>query len=465
MDITNLTAQWQSVKTILLRFRLIVAGCVAIFGLGGLVVAALTPKAYQAHQPFLIRDETSTHLLTGKFQSLEWLKSAQETIQEVAKHPDVLRAAMQQVGPASGFAKRAQYPSETEMESFRDSVWISSPGGNELGRSEIIHLNVRAESRERALRLTQLISDGISRQMRIIRTQRAASIEAELAAAVESAECRVKEVTKELVEMEKSLGEDLIELRSMMDDKVTSDSALLKPFLLSVDAELLICNNSLQRIEQDIAFFQQAEENLSNLLGLPNDLLEQYQSLKELRTSLVTAQIAMADVMSKYRPGHVRYVAAETRLRSLESQIRQELHVSIENAGARRVFVESRARSLSEQRVHRIDQLKRLAELRTPYQTLTAIQLSATNSLKTAQAELAQARAARLAASQIDLLTPMEEAQAATRSVGLSRSLIAIGAVGCGLFVGLGLMMFLAAQPTLASPIAISQWQSDQAAP
>lgn len=463
MDAIGLTQQLLALWGLVRRFQMLLVGCVALFGLGGVGMALMTPKVYQAHQPFLIREETSSQLQSGRFQSLEWLKSAQETVQEVCNNPTVLRQALTQVGPTGWFADTTDYPSESDIENFQGDVWISAASGNELGRSEIIHLNVRAQTRERALRLAQVISQGVTQQLRVIRTNRALSIEQEMSAAVQIAQRRLDDVTRELVEMETSLGEDLIELRGMLDEKSSSESALLRPFLQQVDQTLLTNHNQLLQIEQEIKFFQNAQEDVSHLLGLPNDLLEQYQSLRELKLSLIAAQVNLSQVAAKYRSGHPRYVEAETRLDLLKKQIYRELSVSVENAKTRLVFMESRIQSLTAQRDQRISQLKRLAELRVPYQNLTAAQIAASTELKQAQADLSQAQAARIAASETDLLTATEPARVGTQSIGVSRSLIAVGAAGCGLLVGLGLMMFLAGQPPLASNTALARW-SDRAA-
>jgi uncharacterized protein involved in exopolysaccharide biosynthesis len=463
IDLAGFPSQAHQAWDLVKRFRWLLLGSVTLFGLGGLVFAALSPKNYLAHQPFLIRDETSSRLLSGKFQSLEWLKSAQETVQEVAKHPDVLSAALRAVGPEQWMANPAEYPSQLSVEDFRDQVWISAPSGNELGKSEVIHLNVKASTRDRALKLAQHISQGVAEQLRIIRTQRAASIEAEVAAAVASAETRLAEVTAQVVELESSLGQNLIELRAMMDEKSSGESALLKPFLLTVEAELLAASNRSLQIDQDIAFFQSAVENPQNLLGMPNDLLEQYQSLRELKTILISAQVNMSEVAARYQEAHIKYQEAQHRILNLEQQIRQELQVSIANAQARKTFAAGRIEALTAQKQQRLDQLKHLAELRAPYQNLMAVQTAATNSLKQAQDELAQARAATWAAAQSDLLTPMEEPQVGTRSVGTSRTLIVLGSILSGIMAGLGLLMFFTADPVLASPSAIAHWQDDAA--
>ncbi len=458
MDISGLIGQMPGLIAILLRFRMVILGSVAVFGLGGIVFALMTPRVYQANQLFLIRDD----IAGGRFQSLEWLKSAQETVQEVAKHSDVLRASLQEVGPEypSWMGGNKDFPTLEDIESLRDSVWVSAPGGNEVGKTEMIRLNVKAASRERALRLLKQISIGISRQMRQIRAEKAANIEAGRLAAVEAAQQQSSEITRQVIAMERSLGEDVIELRSMLDDKSSSESALLKPLLLSLDAELSKETNFQSKIRQDVQFFQNGLENVANLLGFPNNLLDEYQTLRDLKGGLVAAQIAMADVKSRYEPWHGKYTQAEERLSTLEKQIRNELNVSIEIAKSRLTFVEGQINSLKQQREQRVAQLTRLADLRAPYQILMATQTATTQNLRQAQDELAQARAARISAAETDLLTSMEEPEAGTKNVGSSRTLIVLGGGICGIFVGLGLVMLLSAQPLVVSPEALTSWEN-----
>lgn len=457
MVISEIREQFQAWLGVLLRFRWLLLACLSIFGLGGLFLALMTPKVYHAHQLFLLRDDLSG----DKLQSFEWLKSAQETIQEVAKHPDVLRAALEQVGPESVglFGVPAGYPSDAALEDFRESVWVSAPGGNEVGKTEVIRLNVKARTRQRALQLVQQISEGMTQQLRLIRQDKATTHEVGKRTAVESAKERLQQITIELIEMERGLGEDLIELRAMLDEKVSSESALLKPLLLTLDSELLKETSLRSQIQQDVKFFQDALDDVSSLLGLPNSLLEQYQSLKELKTSLVTAEIQMADITARYKAPHKRLTEAETRVQTLENQIRRELGVSIEIARARLLFTESQIASLTAQRQNKLDQLTRLAELRAPYQNLVASQLVATNRLKQAQDELAQARATKLAAAETDLLTPLDEPQAGTRNMGSSRSLIVAGSTFCGMLVGVGLMMLFAVPVPTPAANVLAEWQ------
>lgn len=456
MVISEIREQLHAWLGILLKFRWLLAGCLSVFALGGLVLAVMTPKVYHAHQLFLLRDDLSG----DKLQSFEWLKSAQETIQEVAKHPDVLRAALGQLGPESVglFGPPANYPSDAALEDFRDSVWVSAPGGNEVGKTEVIRLNVKARTRERALQLVQQISEGMAQQLRLIRQDKASTNEAGKRTAVASARERLEQITAELIEMERKLGEDLIELRAMLDEKVSSESALLKPLLLALDAELLKETSLRSQIQQDVKFFQDALDDVSSLLGFPNSLLEQYQSLRELKTNLVTAQIQMADITARYKAPHKRLTEAETRLQTLENQIRRELGVSIEIARARLLFTESQIASLTAQRQVKLEQLTRLAELRAPYQNLVASQMVATNRLKQAQDELAQARAAKLAAAETDLLTPLDEPQAGTRNMGSSRSLIMVGSTFCGMLVGLGLMMLFSGPWPTPAVNRLAEW-------
>ncbi|MDP1562090.1 MAG: hypothetical protein Q8M16_11985 [Pirellulaceae bacterium] len=463
MDISGMIRQLPGLIAVLLRFRLVVVGAVAVFSFGGIVLAFMTPKVYQANQLFLIRDD----IAGGRFQSLEWLKSAQETVQEVAKHSDVLRSTLKELGPEnpSWLGANDDFPSLEDIESLRNNVWVSAPGGNEVGKTEMIRLNVKAETRDRALKVLKHISNGVSRQMRLIRTDKAANIEAGRQAAVESVQKQSTEITNQVIAMERSLGEDLIELRSMMDEKSSSDSALLKPLLLSLDAELSKESNLRSKIQQDIQFFQNGLNDIASLLGFPNNLLEEYQTLRELKAGLVAAQIQMTDVKSRYEPWHGKYAQAEQRLVTLENQIRNELTVSIEIAKSRLTFVEGQVESLQKQRAGRVAQLTRLADLRAPYQILMATQTATTNNLKLAQDELSHARAARLSAAETDLLTPMEEPVAGTKNVGSSRTMIVLGGGVCGIFVGLGLVMLLSAQPMVVSPEALARWEDQPRSP
>ena len=103
------------------------------------VFAALKPSEWDASQALTIRNEAANNALgPGKFGHSEERRTAQETVLELAKSRAVLAAALEIVGPPA----RRQYPSapwptEKEVDDFRENVALTPPKGAELGRTEV----------------------------------------------------------------------------------------------------------------------------------------------------------------------------------------------------------------------------------------------------------------------------------------------------------------------------------------
>ncbi len=77
-----------------------------------LAYAIFRPSRWDATQALFVRDEMRGALMRGgKFESVDAMQTAQETILEVAKHPQVLKNALIEVGPPRKTARQlAQRP-------------------------------------------------------------------------------------------------------------------------------------------------------------------------------------------------------------------------------------------------------------------------------------------------------------------------------------------------------------------
>ena len=91
----------------------------------------------------------------GSFADVESMKTAQETILEIAKNQQVISTALAEVGPPQHRTAVAEFPTGQEVETLRRAVRISPPKGAELGRTEIIYLAVKDTSREPKLTANQ----------------------------------------------------------------------------------------------------------------------------------------------------------------------------------------------------------------------------------------------------------------------------------------------------------------------
>lgn len=433
------------------QFKFLILGCVTFCTLGGVIFALLSPKVYQASQPFLVRDEISGQFLKpGRFESVEAMKSAQETIQQITKNPDVLRNALEKVGPSSWFAKKDDYPTFEDIEGFRDNVWISAANGSELGKTEVIQLNVRSTSRERAYQLIEHIGEGVRAQLREVRSRRAASIEAELTAALETAQSYLAETTERVVAMEVELGEDLSELRTL--ENPSSGEGSLRPSLVKVQTELLTNQTKLDEVNQQIRFFKETLESPEQLTGVPNELLQQFPALGTLKLGLVQAKLDLARISGQYNQSSAQIQQAHQQIETIKQHVHDEIATAVDIALNEKAFVESRLQSLREQQEGLKTRIQRLAKRRAPYANLLAEMKVASEQVRIARTEYSEAVALQRGSEQTDLITQLEQPEVGSQPVSVSRSKVVLGSLGGGVFLSLGLVMLLTAPGQAVSP-------------
>ena len=117
--------------------------------------AVLKSNTWTARQSLVIRDDlVGKSFKPGRFESLESLKSAQETILEIARKPQVIRKALKNLGPnPMTLTSRKNWPSEKVIEDVQGTISIGAPNGAEFGKTEVILLSTKASSRERSRQL------------------------------------------------------------------------------------------------------------------------------------------------------------------------------------------------------------------------------------------------------------------------------------------------------------------------
>ncbi len=124
----------------------------------------------------------------GRFESQTQMKAAQETILEMSKNHQVIRDALTQVGPissgwsiASLFGTSKKYPSDELVAEFaKYNVSVHAPKGVEFGATEVIYLDIKANSPSLASKLSKSVSAALDARLREVREKRATSIISEL---------------------------------------------------------------------------------------------------------------------------------------------------------------------------------------------------------------------------------------------------------------------------------------------
>ncbi|MCA9152535.1 MAG: hypothetical protein KDA92_24700, partial [Planctomycetales bacterium] len=144
----------------LLRDNLLIwAVPTVLFGSLGTMYALVRPSTWIATRGLLVREEAVGELnRSGRFDTSDARKAAQETITEVARNRQVVIGALRQLLAAQGYAPDKQ-PKESDISVLLDGISVTAPKGAELGQSDVIYLNVKGSSADEAVQLNQFVGE------------------------------------------------------------------------------------------------------------------------------------------------------------------------------------------------------------------------------------------------------------------------------------------------------------------
>ena len=240
----------------------------------GSAVAMLRHDSWEASQALMVRDEAgvATPLdRPGKFQHAEEMKSAQETILELAKNRSVLSEALKEVGPAPG-ADVETWPTPRVIAQLESNLKITPPKGADFGKTEIFYLKVQDRDRDRASQLVEAISNQVQHRFQDLRGARAQSMIDELSRTVALAHKDLEDSTHKLTAIETSVGSDLAELR-ILQEAPAGDSQMRRTNI-EIENELRQVRTSQQSNQELLALLKRAQDNPSELMDAPSRLLE-----------------------------------------------------------------------------------------------------------------------------------------------------------------------------------------------
>jgi uncharacterized protein involved in exopolysaccharide biosynthesis len=439
---------------ILIRYRWRWLAPLAIVSLAALLYAVLKGSTWEAQQALVVRDEAVGGFnRPGRFNTADDMKTAQETVLELAKSRGVVEAALREVGPAAangGVANRgaatALFPTPADVEDVQDAIQVTAPGGAEFGKTEVFYLKVKDGNRTRAVALTAAICNQLDRRLGELRDRKAQSLVAELERTAELARKDLAVATAQLAEMERQAGRDLAELR-ILNESTTGESNLRRT-LIEVTNELRQAEQAARTSQQLKELLRAAQADPARIVATPNDLLASQPALRQLKDGLVQTQLQTAALLGTMSRAHPRVQSAL----AAEMQIRHDLHAELESAmiglDAELALVDTRVRAL-QQRIDELQQrMQDLAGIRAEYANRLAEVQRRTEIVSKSVNDLAEARASRAAAHSASLITRLDGPSTGERPVGPSRSSIVLVGMGGGLMLGLGLV-FLTAPVTL----------------
>ena len=418
-----------------LRWVLPVVACTTL----GALFALLKPATWEATQALIVRDEAAGKATRpGRFSAVEEMKTAQETVLELIKSRTVLAGALTQVGPPADQSTPEQWPSDRTVESLEQAIKITPPKGAEFGKTEVFYLKVQAADQSRAIALAGAICQQLEKQFDDLRYQKYQGVIDELTKTVSLAQADLDTSTKSLSAVEREAGPDLAELRIL--NETPSNESGLRRQAGEIETDLRTYRASVNSNQELLKLLKAALDDPGRLLASPGRLLESQPALRRLKDGLVDAQLRTAQLLGNMEEAHPAVAAARALELEISRQLHDELSIAIKGLEVDLRLANERVERLEEQRQKVQGRLVHLAEIRAEYSNLITTSRLRGEILKTAEQELAEARAGQAAAHTASLITLVGNAEVGSRPVGPGKTIILAASLLGGLLLGAGII-------------------------
>jgi succinoglycan biosynthesis transport protein ExoP len=413
------------------------------------VYSFVAPRNWSATQSLIVRPEAASvsDERLGKFSDLSEMKTLQETILELTKSQGVVTATLREVGPPRKYRRPEQWPTQLDIEEFRECVDMRPPGGAEFGKTEVFYLSVCDHDRDRASALVAALCRQLETRMQQLRDQRAQSMIAELERTVAMANGDLAAQTKTLSHFEAKIGADLNELRSLNAQVGTQGGVSQE--LQTIEAERRANESTLRENIRLLKLLTSAQGDDEKILATPNSLLKSQPAVKQLKDALVAAQIRTASLLGSRSEEHPFVVASRESERLIKEQLHNEIAVAIRGLQVDAELGADRETALAGKWSVSRERISRLAQSRAEYANLVASVENHSKLVEAARKNLADARARQAGALSASVISRIDGVEAGIYPVGLSRKTItAAGGIG-GLIFGVGIVfLFAGPQPT-----------------
>ncbi len=438
---------WKHVRNVLVLFAPLWLGAMFLFGFSGACYALLSDDVWAARQPLVLRDEASHSVdRMGRFSNSTELKAAQETILEMTQNPAVVRAALEHIGPPRG-EDSASWPSSATIKGYcKKNVNLIAPQGSEFGNSEVVYLQVKETSKQRATDFCQAMFDNLTAYLRNVRRVRADSIITELQHARDLAKANLNDAAARMRAIEIEFGTDLGELRGL--NLTVSGNSTIQRTLEETRNELQAAQHELEKLESLHDLLVAGADDPRHLLVGSGDLLSSQPSLQRLKDGLIDTQIQASQLSSIYTEEHPRRRAVISAEHEIRQRIRQETVAVIQAMQPMLRLQRDKVVRLENKELRLAERLEKLALARTDYSKVDAEVTNRTQILEEAERLLADAQATRSAALSTNLLAELGPPQVTDRPIGPGGMTLAAGSSMAGLIFGLGAVFLIAPGPT-----------------
>jgi polysaccharide biosynthesis transport protein len=432
--------------TLILWLPLWLGVCVVSGLFGGFYAFCLKKDLWLSSQALLVRDEASTtSQRVGRFDSDQQMKAAQETILEVARHEQVVAEAMKAVGPEPSWFSvwgDKNWPSSSAVKSTANSlITIRAPKGAEFGATEVIYLDVRQSTPERALAFNRTLTDALQIRLQEVRRARAESLKTELIHARDLARDYLRQTTEQLQKIERNAGLELSDLRGLTD--MIAGGGTSRLHLDQLKSEIRTAETKLREQLDDLSLLEEAIGDPDAFVVAPSSVIESQPGLKRLREGYAEASLNASQLSGRFTEFHPLLEAARRTQHSIQNRLVMELEASRTNLNQEIEGSNQKLNRLKELQKETESKLNGLAEHRAEYANLVAEIKSRTTILETAERELAEIEASANASSSTSLISKLEEPSVSERPIGPGRTTIAGGIAFAGLLLGFAIVFMI----------------------
>jgi polysaccharide biosynthesis transport protein len=441
---------WNTFRTLVVWSPLWLATTILFSAVGIGYVLFLKKDTWLASQSIVVREDANRALFRQSRVDAETeTKAAQETFVELAKNHQVVKNALKTVGPIPtllGAPKNWPTPKDVQ-ETIDDVISIHAPRGIDFGKTDVIYLDVKQSTPERAIELNKVICAALQKHMSELRRGIAGAIVTELKRARDVGRAELDKANQKLQEVELKAGSDLTDLRGLIERGGSFSSRALHDQLVG---EIRQAELGHHQLASDLNQLESASKDPASFLTAPSSLFASQPGLIRLREGLVDAQIEVSQLAGKLTDDHPNMLAARRSLDGIILRLNEEFQASL--ASARQAFQVSQDRltRLTEQKSSLESRLNELAEKRSAYESLLADVETRSTIVQDAERRLSDAEANLAVSENSSCFTLLDDPVISDRPIGPGRKTIIIASVASGMLFGIGLVFLIA-------PVDVSQ--------
>lgn len=408
-------------------------------------VLLLQSQSWTSRQRLMVRDDLLGQAFKpGQFSSFDTMKSRQETILDVARNPEVIRATLQQLGPStkSWFFGSEGYPDDHTIEQMQGQINLSAPNGAEFGTTEVVVLSVKAPSAKRSADLISTLLVEVEQQVESVRVSQLQSMESELIAARDNARNSLKKSIDKLREMENILGPDSVAMATMTSSMPGDNS--IKSELLQILAEKRGFEAQLESLKASQKTLEESQSNPLLVMTSAASFFRDQVKISELAKKFVNAQGSFAVATGRYESTHPLVQAAAEQLDELKNQIANEFSVLSISLDSRVVELEQQIARLDDQIDQNHQRLMNLNDKRGDHLAINSEIAKRTEMLNQFETDLENVQSYHQGAGKNVWITRMGEPQIAAQADGMGKRSTVMAGGFLGLLFGAGLIVLLA---------------------